>query len=69
MMFARGCTSADITFNHLGRPFTSGIIYSSIILYSGYMTSDCTITVEFKDIDITDLVLTIEKERGHLSAS
>jgi len=56
-------TSEHIAFDHLGRPYKSGI-YSLVGLYAGYMTADCNITIEFNDA-IDDIVITIEKETGH----
>ena len=53
-----------IAFDHLGRPYKSGI-YSLVAPYAGYMTDDCTITIEFVDSDINDLIITIEKETGY----
>ena len=53
-----------IAFDHLGRPFKSGI-YSLVTPYAGYMTADCNITIDFEDDDINDLIITIEKETGY----
>ncbi len=67
--FGGGCSgSTHIAFDHLGRPFSSGI-FSSVAPFAGYMTTDCTITVGFEDTSINDIVFTIEKETGAVSAS
>ncbi|KYJ86286.1 pilus assembly FimT family protein [Sulfurovum riftiae] len=66
--FGGGCSgSTHIAFDHLGRPFKSGI-FSASNPYDGYMTTDCTITVGFEDTSITNIVFTIEKETGYVSA-
>ena len=58
-----GCTT--IGFDNLGRPFTS----MAGSTYTGYMDSDCTITVSFEVSGITDLNITINAETGHVSAN
>ncbi len=65
--FSGGCDSgSQIAFDHLGRPFKALTATNS---YSAYMTTDCTITVGFAQSGITPslLILTIEKETGHVS--
>ncbi len=58
-----------IAFDHLGRPFKNSIFSASAPPpFDGYMTADCTITVGFEDSSIDDIVFTIEKETGYVSA-
>ncbi len=67
--FAEGCGPAKhVAFDHLGRPFKSGI-FGAVALYDGYMVEDCSISIGFEDSNIEDLVITIEKETGHVSTS
>ncbi len=54
-----------IAFDHLGRPFKSGIYSNLNNTYAGYMSADCNITVQFVDDTIDDLIITIEKETGY----
>ncbi len=67
--FTGGCRSGStIAFDHLGRPYISGI-FSSTNLYNGIMTTDCTITVGFADTDLDDIIFTISKETGFVDVS
>lgn len=66
--FSGGCPDANqqhIAFDHLGRPYND--VGNAGNDYSKYMLSDCTITVEFIDDDITDLIITIAAETGYAS--
>lgn len=53
-----------VGFDHLGRPHT-GFSGSGTPDYSSIMTADCSLTFQFADTDIDDLVITIEKQTGH----
>ena len=70
VVFGGGCRQRiqHIAFDHLGRPFKSGI-YGTNDPYGGYMTSDCTLTIGFENSDIDDIVYTIKKETGEISVS
>lgn len=60
---ASGCTT--IGFDNLGRPFTS----MTGSTYTGYMDSDCTMTITFAQSGLTDLNITIAAETGRVSAN
>jgi len=69
VVFSGGCgTATHIAFDHLGRPFKSGIFAAPSTPFSGYMTVDCNITVGFEDSSLTNVVFTIEKETGSVTA-
>jgi len=53
-----------IGFDNLGRPHT-GFSGSNIPDYASILNTDCNLTFQFDDTDITDLVITIEKGTGH----
>ena len=57
-----GCNNL-VAFDNLGRPFTA--VSGAGNNYANYMTSNCTITVSFVDLD--DLNITISAETGHVS--
>ena len=68
--FSGGCGSNNtkhIAFDHLGRPYKSGI-FSGSNLFQGYMTADCIITFGFlSDASQDDLNMSIRivKETGY----
>jgi prepilin-type N-terminal cleavage/methylation domain-containing protein len=63
--FSGGCSSSQyIGFDHLGRPHV-GFATSNIPDQSSYMSSDCTITFNFIDGDISPLQIKINKETGY----
>ena len=68
--FSGGCGANNtkyIAFDHLGRPYKSGI-FSDNDLFQGYMTADCIITFGFlSDGDADDLNMSIRivKETGY----
>ncbi len=69
VVFSGGCGPEKyIAFDYLGRPFKSGI-FTAVTPYAGYMTSNCYITVGFEESSAAEIVFTIEKETGFVSAS
>jgi len=62
----RHCEGSSLTigFDYLGRPHR-GFTRSSNPTYSTLLESDCNITFEFED-GSEDLVITVEKETGHV---
>ncbi|SFV55244.1 Putative periplasmic ATP /GTP-binding protein [hydrothermal vent metagenome] len=66
-----GCSGPNIMFDHLGRPF-DGTVASGVGVatdYTNYMSSDCKLTVNFKNSDIDPLVIVIAKETGAVSSN
>ena len=67
-----GCSSQHIAFDNLGRPFNglkttpSGTLGAND--YAQYMTRDCSMTFGFADTSIDDVVISISKETGYVSA-
>jgi len=51
-----------IAFDHLGRSFSA---LTATNTYSAYRKMDCSITVDFQDGSIEDIIITINKETGH----
>ena len=62
-----GCAANNrqhIAFDHLGRPHVG--IYGATSDYRSYMTSDCNVTLEFKESDIDDNIsIIIRAETGY----
>lgn len=56
-----------IAFDHLGRPHAN-ISNTSTNDYSTYLLTDCNITVDFENTDITNLVIMVEAETGNVSS-
>jgi len=68
--FSGGCGANDtkhIAFDHLGRPYKSGI-FSNKDLFKGYMTADCIITFGFSSDgsdDDLNVSIRVVKETGY----
>ena len=56
----------SIGFDNLGRPHV-GFSASGTPDFSTLLSADCNVTFKFIDPDISDLIITVEKDSGYAS--
>ena len=68
MTFSDSCkgtssTKGHVAFDYLGRPH-AGITSLDQAQYSSFLSADCNITLKYENAELSETVITIEKETG-----